>query len=572
MARIVVDPVTRIEGHLRVEAVVENGVITDAFSSGTMIRGLEKILIGRDPRDAWAITERVCGVCTTVHALASVRAVEDAIGISVPPTAELIRNIMMATLYVQDHVVHFYHLHALDWVDIVNALKADPKKAAELASSYSKWDKNTASYFTEVQNKIKSFAASGLGIFANGYWGHPAYKLPPEVNLIAVAHYLDALEWQKDVVKIHTIFGGKNPHPNYLVGGVPCSIDVDEVAAINSERLNLVARLISKADEFVNEVYIPDLLAVASFYKDWAAWGGGLTNYMSYGEYPTQGFSKPESFKYPRGVVLNRDLSTVHPVNARDSQEIKEYIASSWYTYDGQDGDKTGLHPWAGETRINYTGPKPPFETLEGHEKYSFLKTPRWKENAMEVGPLARLIVAYASGRTDVQELVKDTLGKLNVPVTALFSTLGRTAARGLDAALAMIWLKEFYGELMDRVKTRETSTFNPEKWEPKTWPAECEGVGLVEAPRGSLAHWIKIKNGKIDNYQLVVPTTWNGSPRDAKQQRSSFEAALIGTPVANLEQPVEIIRTIHSFDPCLACAVHLYDPQGRHLNQISFE
>ena len=252
MARIVVDPVTRIEGHLRVEAVVENGVITDAFSSGTMVRGLEKILIGRDPRDAWAITERVCGVCTTVHALASVRSVEDALGIVVPPTAELIRNIMLTTQYVQDHVIHFYHLHALDWVDIVNALKADPKKAAELAQSFSSYDKNTTAHFTDVQNKIKQFAASGLGIFANGYWGHPAYKLPPEVNLIGVAHYLDALEWQKEIVKVHAVFGGKNPHPNYLVGGVPCSINMNEVAAINGERLNLVSQLISQADEFIN--------------------------------------------------------------------------------------------------------------------------------------------------------------------------------------------------------------------------------------------------------------------------------------------------------------------------------
>ena len=354
--RIVVDPVTRIEGHLRIEAVVENGVITDAYSAGTMIRGLEKILIGRDPRDAWAITERVCGVCTTVHALASVRAVEDAIGISVPPTAEIIRNIMMATLYVHDHVVHFYHLHALDWVDIVNALKADPKKAAELAGSFSRWDKNTPAYFASVQEKIKRFAESGLGIFANGYWGHPAYKLPPEVNLIGVAHYLDALEWQKNIVKIHAIFGGKNPHPNYLVGGVPCSIDTDEPAAINSERLNLVAQLIAEADEFVNEVYIPDLLAVASFYKDWAKYGGGLKNYMSYGEFPTQGYGQIQSFKYARGAVLNRDLSTVHEVNPRDSQEIKEYIAHSWYSYDG--GDHAGLHPWAGETKINYSGPQ----------------------------------------------------------------------------------------------------------------------------------------------------------------------------------------------------------------------
>jgi hydrogenase large subunit len=570
MTRIVVDPVTRIEGHLRIEAVVENGVITDAFSAGTMVRGLEKILIGRDPRDAWAITERVCGVCTGIHALASVRSVEDALGIAVPPTAELVRNIMTATLYLHDHVVHFYHLHALDWVDITNALKADPKKAAELAGSFSKWDKNTPAYFAAVQEKIKSFAASGLGIFANGYWGHPAYKLPPEVNLIGVAHYLDALEWQKEIVKIHAVFGGKNPHPNYLVGGVPCSIDADEVAAINSERLNLVARLISQADEFVNEVYIPDLLAVAAFYQDWANWGGGLKNYLSYGEFPTQGYGKPDTFKYPRGAVLNRDLTTVHPVNPRDSEEIKEYISSSWYSYEG--GDSEGLHPWAGETKLNYSGPKPPFETLVGYQKYSFLKTPRWKGNAMEVGPLARLIVAYAAGRTDVQEIVKDTLGKLNVPVGALFSTLGRTAARGIDAALAMVWLKEFYGQLMERVKTRETSTFNGERWEPKSWPMDAEGVGLAEAPRGALAHWIKIHDGKIANYQLVVPTTWNGSPRDAKSQRSAFEESLIGTPVAKIDEPVEILRTIHSFDPCLACSVHLYDPQGRHIHQISFE
>jgi hydrogenase large subunit len=570
MARIVVDPVTRIEGHLRIEAVVENGVITDAYSAGTMVRGLEKILMGRDPRDAWAVTERVCGVCTGIHALASVRAVEDALSISVPPTAELIRNIMTATLYIHDHVVHFYHLHALDWVDIVNALKADPKKAAELAGSFSKWDKNTPAYFSSVQDKIKSFAANGLGIFANGYWGHPAYKLPPEVNLIAVAHYLDALEWQKEIVKIHAVFGGKNPHPNYLVGGVPCSINVDEVAAINSERLNLVARIIDKAEEFVNQVYLPDLLAVASFYKDWAKWGGGLKNYLSYGEYPTKGYGQPEAFKFPRGVVLNRDLSTVHPVNPRDSQEIKEYIAHSWYSYSG--GDGVGVHPWAGETKLNYTGPKPPFESLAGYEKYSFLKTPRWKEQPMEVGPLARLLVAYAAGHADVKELVGQTLGKLNVPVDALFSTLGRTAARGLDAELAILWMKEFFAQLMERVKTRETSTFNGEHWDPKTWPADAEGVGLAEAPRGALAHWIKIHDGKIENYQLVVPTTWNGSPRDTKQQRSAFEESLIGTPVAKIDEPVEILRTIHSFDPCLACSVHLYDPEGKHLHQVSFE
>ena len=570
MARVVVDPITRIEGHLRIEAVVENGVITDAYSAGTMVRGLEIILKGRDPRDAWAFCERVCGVCTTVHALASVRAVEDALGVKVPPTAELIRNIMATTQYIQDHVIHFYQLQALDWVDVVNALKADPKKTAELAQSFSKWPDNTPAYFAGVQDKVKKLAASGLGIFANGYWGHPAYKLPPEANLLAVAHYLDALSWQKEIVKIHAVFGGKNPHPNYLVGGVPCSIDANEVSAINTERLNLVAGLIAKADEFISQVYIPDVLAIASFYKDWTKYGGGLSNYLSYGEFPTRGYNEPDSFKFPRGVVLNRDLSTVHPVNPRDSEEIKEYIAHSWYSY--AEGDKVGLQPWKGETKLNYTGPKPPFESLEGFEKYSFLKTPRWKENAMEVGPLSRMIVGYAAGRSDVKEAVSATLSKLNVPVDALYSTLGRIAGRALDAELAMSYLKEFFSDLMVRVKNNDVSTFNGERWDPKSWPADAEGVGMVEAPRGALAHWIKIHDGAIENYQLVVPTTWNGSPRDAHGQRSSFEAALIGNPVANLEEPLEILRTIHSFDPCMACAVHLYDTQGRHLHRVSFE
>ena len=570
MARVVVDPITRIEGHLRIEAVVENGVITDAYSAGTMVRGLEIILKGRDPRDAWAFCERVCGVCTTVHALASVRAVEDALGVKVPPTAALIRNIMATTQYIQDHVIHFYQLQALDWVDVVNALKADPKKTAELAQSFSKWPDNTPAYFAGVQDKVKKLAASGLGIFANGYWGHPAYKLPPEANLLAVAHYLDALSWQKEIVKIHAVFGGKNPHPNYLVGGVPCSIDANEVSAINTERLNLVAGLIAKADEFISQVYIPDVLAIASFYKDWTKYGGGLSNYLSYGEFPTRGYNEPDSFKFPRGVVLNRDLSTVHPVNPRDSEEIKEYIAHSWYSY--AEGDKVGLQPWKGETKLNYTGPKPPFESLEGFEKYSFLKTPRWKENAMEVGPLSRMIVGYAAGRSDVKEAVSATLSKLNVPVDALYSTLGRIAGRALDAELAMSYLKEFFSDLMVRVKNNDVSTFNGERWDPNSWPADAEGVGMVEAPRGALAHWIKIHDGAIENYQLVVPTTWNGSPRDAHGQRSSFEAALIGNPVANLEEPLEILRTIHSFDPCMACAVHLYDAQGRHLHRVSFE
>jgi hydrogenase large subunit len=571
MARMVVDPITRIEGHLRIEAVVENGTITDAYSAGTMVRGFEKILKGRDPRDAWAFTERACGVCTTVHALASVRTVEDALGISVPKNAELIRNLMFCTQYVQDHVVHFYHLHALDWVDVVSSLSADPQKTAQIATSISSWPKSSPKYFAAVQQKLKAFVETGqLGIFANGYWGNPSYKLPPEVNLLAVAHYLEALEWQKEIVKIHTIFGGKNPHPNYLVGGVPCSINPDEVNAINMDRLNYVGSLINGAIAFVEQVYIPDLMAIAGFYKDWAAIGGGLKNYLAYGDLPTRGYGQPDYFKFARGAILDRNLNEVYPVNGRDSGEIKEYIEHSWYSYSS--GDASGLHPFDGETELNYTGPKPPYEQLNVEAKYSWLKTPRWKDHPMEVGPLARLLVSYAKGSAEVKDVVNEALGQLGVPVTALFSTLGRTAARGLETRLVVHWMKGFYDELMAQIKTGELSTFTRDKWEPSTWPATAQGVGLSEAPRGALAHWIKIKDGKIDNYQLVVPSTWNASPRDPKGQRSAYEASLIGTHLANPEQPLEILRTIHSFDPCIACAVHLYDPDGKHVHQIRFD
>jgi len=570
MARVVVDPITRIEGHLRIEAVIEGGKITDAYSSGTMVRGFEKILKGRDPRDAWAFVERACGVCTTVHALASVRTVEDALKISVPKNAELIRNIMFCTQMVQDHVVHFYHLHALDWVDIVSALKADPAATSSLAQSISNWPKSSPGYFSDLQKRLKTFVDSGqLGIFANGYWGHPAYKLPPEANLMAVAHYLEALEWQKEIVKVHTIFGGKNPHPNYLVGGVPCSINLEDVNAINTERLNHVGKLIKDAVTFVNQVYIPDLMAIAGFYKDWGAIGGGLRNYMAYGDLPTAGYNQPESFKFPRGAILDRNLNEVYDVNGRDGEEIKEYISHSWYKYTV--GDEKGLHPWQGETEFNFTGPKPPFEQLDVEGKYSWLKTPRWKDHPMEVGPLARVLVAYAKGNAEVKEVVTETLAILAVPVDALFSTLGRTAARGLETKLVVNWLQGFYDELLANIKSGQVSTFTREKWEPSNWPAECEGVGMTEAPRGALAHWIRIRDGRIDNYQLVVPSTWNASPRDARGQRSAYEESLLGTPVANSEQPVEILRTIHSFDPCLACAVHLYDPEGRHIHRIEF-
>ncbi len=566
--RIVVDPITRIEGHLRIEADVDGGRITDAWSSGTMVRGLEIILRGRDPRDAWAFCERACGVCTTVHALASVRTVENALGIVVPPNAELARNLMFCAHYLQDHVVHFYVLHALDWVDVVSALSADPAKTAVVAQSLSNWPKNSEAYFKTVQDRVRALVASGqLGIFANAYWGHPAYKLPPEVNLLGVAHYLDILEWQKEIVKVHAVFGGKNPHPHYLVGGVYSAIGPENAMVLNAERLALVGKLIDDAIQIVDQVYIPDLLAVASYYKDWAAIGGGVSNYLAYGDLPTRGINDPSGFKFPRGVVLDRDLSRVHEIDSADPGQINESVAHSWYSYKG--GDAAALHPWDGETDFNYTGPKPPYKNLEVEGKYSWLKTPRWKGRAMEVGPLARLLVGYAAGQPEIKQAVDGALAHLGVPAAALFSTLGRTAARGIETQLIAHWMKGFYDTLLTNIRNGDTRMFNGEKWDPATWPAEAKGAGLSEAPRGALAHWIVIKDRKIANYQLVVPTTWNGSPRDAGGQRSPYEAALIGTPVARPDQPLEILRTIHSFDPCIACAVHLYDPQGRRLHQV---
>lgn len=566
--RIVIDPITRIEGHLRIEAEIKDGKVNEAYSAGTMVRMLEEILRGRDPRDAWAFVGRVCGVCTTVHSLASVRAVEDALDIVIPPNAEHVRNIMFATQYMHDHVVHFYHLHALDWVDIVSALKADPKKTSEIAQSISNWPKSSPGYFSDLQKRLTKFVESGqLGIFANGYWGHPAYKLPPEVNLIGVAHYLEALEWQKEIVKVHTVFGGKNPHPNYLVGGMACSIGIDDASAINAERLQLVHRLLKQAKEFVEQVYIPDLIAIASFYKDWGAIGGGLGNYLVYGDLSPNGYRDPSTYKFPAGAILNKKVGEVMDVDLREDNEIQEFISHSWYEYAG--GDDAGLHPWKGETKVKYTGPKPPYDFLDVNEKYSFLKTPRWKGHAMEVGPLARVLVGYGRGREDFKEVVDSTLSALDVPIEALFSTLGRTAARGLEAKLVAHWALEFYDMLIASIKNGDTRMANMERFKPDTWPKEAKGVGHTEAPRGALAHWIVIQNEKIANYQLVVPSTWNASPRDKNGVSSAYESALKDTPIADDHKPVEILRTVHSFDPCLACAVHLYDEEGKHISHV---
>jgi hydrogenase large subunit len=562
MARLVVDPVTRIEGHLRIEAQMEGGKIADAWSSGTMFRGIELILKDRDPREAWIWAQRICGVCTMVHALASVRAVEDALKIEVPDNARIVRNLIAGSQMVQDHVIHFYHLHALDWVDVASALKADPAKTSSIAQSISDYDKSSTTYFRGIQQRVKAVVDSGqLSLFASGYWGHPAYQLPPEVNLLAVAHYLEALAWQKDFMRIHAALGGKNPHPQtFLVGGMSTAMDPNEpFAVINPERITFLRELVKGALKFVEQVYIPDVLAIAPLYKDWFSLGEHTGNFLSYGDYSSGNEKDPSSFLFPRGAIFNHDLTQVHPV---DAAKITEFVSHSWYDY--SDGDSNGKHPYQGETNPKYSGPKPPYDFLDVDKKYSWLKAPRYDGKPMEVGPLARMVVGYASGNTEIRKLVDSTLKTLNATPAVLFSTLGRIAARALESLLMARQLEPWVDQLDDNLAHGKVQIFNPIHWDPASWPASATGYGWHEAPRGSLGHWVEISGKSIKNYQAVVPTTWNAGPRDATGQRGAYETALLNTPVVDPNRPLEILRTIHSFDPCIACAVHVIDATGR--------
>jgi len=563
--KVVVDPITQIEGHLRIEAQAENGRIAGAWATSTQFRGIETIMEGRDPRDAWAFTQRICGVCTVVHAVASCRAVEDALDIHIPANANLIRNLIHGMQFVQDHVIHFYHLHALDWVDLVNALSADPAATAKLAQSISAWPKSSATYFSETKKRLQLFVERGqLGPFANAYWGHPAYKLPPEANLLAVSHYLEALDWQREFARIHAVLGGKNPHlQSFLVGGMATPVDLDSQAAINMVSIQQMRQLIAGARDFVTQVYLPDLLAVASFYPEWTGYGKGVGSYLVYGEYPeTDGANAP--LFLPSGVIRDGNLAAVEDF---DPSRVNEYVKHSWYEYAGGDGQ--GLHPFQGETKPNYTGPQPPFERLTTSGKYSWLKSPRYDGRPMEVGPLARMLVAYARGQARVRELVDATLAKLGVGPSALFSTLGRVAARGLETQLLVEKLDDWLDQLADNMGRGELAIHDNAKWDPSTWPADATGAGFHEAPRGSLGHWVHIRDGAIANYQCVVPSTWNAGPRDASDQRGPYEEALLGTPVADPEQPLEILRTVHSFDPCMACGVHVVDGRRRELARV---
>lgn len=533
--RVVIDPITRIEGHLRIEVEVANGKVANAWSSSTLFRGLELMLQGRDPRDAYLFTQRACGVCTYVHGLASVRAVDEAVGVKIPENARLLRNLMLGAQFLHDHMVHFYHLHALDWVDIVSALSADPKKASDLANQVSPAPNSGLNDFKEVKARLKKFVDSGqLGIFANGYWGHPAYKLPPEVNLIAVSHYLQALRQQARTARMHAIFGGKNPHiQSLVVGGVTCATD------LNADRIAEFKYLWQETMDFIKNVYIPDVLTVAKFYKDWGKIGG-TTNFLVYGEFP-QTEQEPDSFLFPRGAIFKRNFKQVQPV---DIAAIEEHVKHSWY-----EGDKAA-NPFEGET-------KPKYDKMDTANRYSWMKAPRYKGEAMEVGPLARVLVAYGKGHAATKKAVDGTLKQLQIPPEALFSTLGRTAARALETRIIGEAMEGWMTQLVENLKKGDVKIYQDYEM-----PAEGKGAGLNDVPRGALGHFIQIKDQKIGNFQLVVPSTWNLGPRCAQNKPGPLEEALVGTPVADPKRPVEILRTVHSFDPCIACGVHVIDPK----------
>jgi [NiFe] hydrogenase large subunit len=540
--KIMIDPITRIEGHLRIEVEVAGGKVVDAWSSGQMFRGIEVILRGRDPRDAPLFVQRSCGVCTMVHYLASVRAIEDAVGVKIPENARIIRNLLHGAQFQHDHIVHFYHLHALDWVDVVSALQADPKKTATLADSVSNAPWGGEVYFKEVQQKLKKFVDSGqLGIFSNGYWGHSAYKLPPEANLMATAHYLEALRLQAKAVKMHAIFGAKNPHlQSMVVGGVTCAKD------LTPDRIANFLYLWKETQDFVKNVYIPDLLAVASFYKDWGAIGG-TKNFLAWGDLP-QSSKEPQSLLMPRGVIMNRDLNGVKMAK---EEKVTEHIARSWYK-----GNEDN-HPFQGKT-------EPQHGNYDTGSEYSWLKAPRYDDEPCEVGPLARVLVAYAKGQKEVKKVVNSAVKQLGIPVSALFSTLGRTAARGLETVVIGDAMEGWVMDLVNNLKKGKKSTY--ESWK---MPKSARGVGLNDVARGSLGHWIEIEDGKIKNYQYVVPSTWNLGPRDTKDKKGPVEESLIGTPIADPKRPLEVLRTVHSFDPCIACAVHVIDPDSNQVYKV---
>lgn len=560
--RIVIDPVTRIEGHLRIDVEIDNGTVKNSWASGTMWRGIEKILVNRDPREAWIYAQRFCGVCTTVHAMASVRAVENALSLEIPLNAQYIRNLILIAHAMHDHIVHFYHLSALDYVDVVSAIKGDPAQTSALAESLSPWSRNSKLEFKAVKDKVTGFVQRGnLGIFANGYWGHPAMRLDPNVNLLALTHYMQALEFQRISNQVVAILGSKTPHiQNLAVGGVANAINLDNQSTLNMQKLASIKGMLDQVTQFVEEVYFPDACAIAAMYPDWFKYGAGVKNYLAVPDLPLD--VKGTAFDLPGGMIFDGTMSTLVPITTHTNERlingITEGVTHSYYK-GGAD-----LPPWKGETDPEYTD-------WADNGKYSWVKSPRFEGRPVQVGPLSQVLVGYQGKHALTQKWTNKALGiinglsKRNFTVNDFQSTMGRTVARAIRSAVLAELAVKHWQLLVDNIAGGDTKIYN----EPVFPVGEIRGVGFHEAPRGSLSHWAVIRDGKIANYQAVVPTTWNAGPRDEKNQKGPYEASLIDNPVADPEKPLEVLRTVHSFDPCLACAVHTVDMNGNPIATV---
>jgi hydrogenase large subunit len=576
--RVVIDPLTRIEGHLRMEMTAEHGKIADAWCEVTQFRGIELILKDRDPRDAWAFAQRICGVCTAVHAVASVIAVENALDYAPPEQAVLIRDLVLAVQAVQDHVIHFYHLQALDWVNVPSAATGSPDAAVAFAAAIgSTWSKTSVARMTEVKATLESVLEGGqLSIFTNGYWDHPDYRLPPAANLMAVAHYLDALEFQRTMIRVATVFGGKNPHPNFLVGGMACSINLDNESTINQVTLDEIGTWLDDTVAFVRDCYYPDVVAIMGAYKDWFDIGAAPASFMAVGMVgatfagdPADARTSPSLSPIHPGLLLDGDLRTVHPY---DPAKIEEFVSSAWYSYQG--GDAVGLKPAEGETTPVYTGPELPWTWIADGDKYTWSKAPRYDGRVVQVGPVARVLLAYAQGHRPTLTLVDSALRKLQISLDQLNSTAGRILCRAIEAVTASeAMVQGTYASFVANISHGKVDVFNPKKWEPSTWPAKSRGFSVLEVARGNLSHWCTIEDRVISRYQCVVPTTWLSGGRDPQGQAGSYEYSLAHGghhPLRIPDQPVEPLRTIHSFDPCMSCAVHVLDPKRAELFQVN--
>ncbi len=562
MARICIDPITRIEGHLRIDVEVDGGSVQKAWASCTMWRGIETILKGRDAREGWLFAQRFCGVCTTVHAMASVRAVEDALQLEIPANAQYIRNLILIGHALHDHIVHFYHLSALDWVDITTIPKANPARAAAIADGVSTWPGNSRGELEAVQNKVKGLIASGqLGIFANGYWGHPAMRLSPEMNLILFAHYLQALEFQRKACQVVGILGGKTPHvQNLAVGGVMNAINLNSLATMNMDRLGMLQSLLQDLVPFVQQAYFVDACLLAASYPEWFRHGRGVANYLAVPDLPVD--ANATKFDLPGGVITNGDLGSVRPIQDWHDQPIRSAVAEdlthAWYLGEG------AQQPWKGRTDPYYTD-------FREDGKYSWVKAPRYDGEPMQVGPLANILVGCASGHeltrkwTDAAfKRISSANGSRLTPAD-MQSTMGRYLARAIRSAMLSDLALQHWQLLSDNILKGDDTTYNP----PQFPQHEVVGVGMHEAPRGMLSHWVVIDKGVFSNYQAVVPTTWNASPRDEKGMPGPYESSLLRNPVADPEKPLEVLRTVHSFDPCMACACHTLDAKGRRIAAV---